>query len=117
MRGKGSIYRRPGRTVWMLGYYVGPADARRRVRESSKTTDEAIAQRRLQKRLREAANAQDGISEFEEPVHRRVTLNTLFDELLADYIRREIKGLRNVRLRLKPGKPLRTVFATVERPR
>ena len=110
MRGKGSIYRRPGRTVWMLGYYVGPADARRRVRESSKTTDEAIAQRRLEKRLREAANAQDGISEFEEPVHRRVTLDTLFDELLADYVRREIKGLRNVRLRLGPGKPLRTVF-------
>jgi integrase len=94
----------------MLAYYVGPPDARRRIRESAKTTDETVARRRLEKRLREAANAHDGISDFEEPTHRRVAMNTLFDELLADYERRQIKGLSHVRLRLKAEKPLRKVF-------
>jgi integrase len=119
MRGKATLYRRPGRKIWMLSYYVGPEDASRRVRESSKTTDETIARSRLAKRVRAAANAQDGISDFEEPAHRRVTVNQLFDELLADYSLREIKSLRNVKLRLaekgkrsKLPKPLRAVFGS-----
>jgi hypothetical protein len=34
----------------MLAYYVGPPDARRRIRESAKTEDEQVARRRLEKR-------------------------------------------------------------------
>jgi integrase len=110
MKGKGRIYRPTNRKIWMLAYYVGPLDGRRRIRESARTDDEEIARKRLALRIRQAANAQDGISDFEEPTHRRVTVDTLFDELLADYERREIKSLSHVRLRLLPGKPLRAVF-------
>lgn len=85
---------------------MGPPDARRRVRESAKTENEEVAR----KRLRHAANAAEGISDFEEPTHRRVTVGTLFDELLADYRRREIKGLSHLGLRLEEGKLLRKAF-------
>lgn len=109
-RKDGYLYRPAGRKVWMLAYYVGPADARRRIRESARTTDEAVALKRLETKLRRAKNADEGISDFEEPAHRRVSVDTLFDELLADYQRREIKSLKLVRLRLAADKPLRKVF-------
>jgi integrase len=110
MRGKGRIYRPANRKVWMLAYYVGPPDARRRIRESAKTENEEVAGKRLETKLRRAKNAEEGISDFEEPTHRRVTVGTLFDELLADYQRREIKSLKLVRLRLAKGKRLRKTF-------
>ena len=110
MKGEGFVYQPKGKQVWMLAYYVGPPEARRRIRESARTRDENAAKRILARKLREAANAQDGIAEFEEPTHRRVTMDTLFDELLADYRRREIKGLHHVELRLAAGKPLRATF-------
>jgi integrase len=110
VRGQGRIYQPKGRKVWMLAYWVGPEDARRLVRESAKTEDEETARKRLEQRIRQARNADEGISDFEEPRHRRVTVNVLFDELLADYRRREIKDLHHVELRLKPDKPLRVTF-------
>lgn len=124
-RGRGRIYQPPGRKVWMLAYYVGPRDARRLVRESAKTDDESKARKRLEQRLRHAQNAVEGIADFEEPAHRRVTVNALFDELLGEYERREIKELDLVRGRLarefrrpdakgrrraEKEKPLRRVF-------
>src|SRR5688572_12369127 len=84
----------------MLAYYVGPQDARRLVRESAKTDDEATARRRLEQKVRHAQNASEGLLELEERAHRRVTINALFDELLAEYERREIKELKLVRGRL-----------------
>jgi integrase len=109
-RKDGYLYLPAGRKVWMLAYYTGPLDARRRIRESAKTEDEEVARKRLERRLRQAANAEEGITTFEEPAHRRVTVNALFNELLADYRRREIKGYGHVRLRLKEGKPLQAAF-------
>lgn len=107
---RGRFFQPPSRKVWMLAYYVGPKGARQLIRESAQTEDEAVARKRLELRLRQAANAEEGISDFEGPTQRRVTVNTLFDELLADYERREIKGLDHVRLRLGPEKPLRLGF-------
>jgi len=107
---EGRIYQPPGRKVWMLAYHVGPPDARRLVRESARTRDEEQARERLAQRLRQAANAEDGISVFEEPQHRRVRVAALFKELIAEYRRREIKGFHQVELRLDEEKPLHKAF-------
>ncbi len=109
--GKGRVYQPPGRKVWMLAYHVGPADARRLVRESAKTRDEAEARRALDRKLRDSANAEDGLTAgVEEPKHRRVTVHTLFDDLKAEYERRQTKGFDREESRLRDDGPLRQTF-------
>jgi hypothetical protein len=66
MRGKGRIYRPDGRKVWMLAYYAPwPGGGRELVRESAKTDDEELAHKRLETRMRQVRNAEDGINDFE----------------------------------------------------
>lgn len=89
------------------------------IRESAKTEDEEKAKKKLAARLRQVANDRDGLDDFETSAHRRVRVEELLDELLADYERREIKGLESARLRLAIHKgkdgtdvipPVRAVF-------
>ena len=42
---------------------------------------------------------------LETPEVSKVTIGTLFDELLAEYRRKEIKGFHHVDLRLAEGNP------------
>src|SRR5262249_16040209 len=65
MRGKGRIYRPKNRNVWMLDYFAPPLSGGfERIRESAETDDEKTAKKRLETRLRQVRNAQDGISDF-----------------------------------------------------
>ena len=98
----------------MLAYYAPTPEGRRElVRESAKTDDEELARKRLEARLRQAKNAEDGISSFEGPTEKRVTVNQLFDELLAFYELKQIKSLVNVRCRLCPEASLRSFFGAL----
>jgi len=111
MRSHGRIYRPKDRKVWMLAYYAPtPGGKRELVRESAKTTDEEVARKRLALRMRQIGNAEDGLSDFEGPAQKRVSVNQLFDELLEFYAVKQIKGLRVVRRRLSAEAPLRTTF-------
>src|SRR5262249_20088676 len=111
MRGKGRIYRPKNRNVWMLDYFAPPLSGGfERIRESAETDDEKTAKKRLETRLRQVRNAQDGISDFEGPAQKRVTVDELFDALLKDYETRGIKGLGVVRSRLASDKKLRVFF-------
>jgi integrase len=101
-RGDGSIFRPKGHKVWMMRFY-GPrpnGSGWGLIRESAKTDDEAKARKKLAARLRQVANDRDGLDDFETPAHRRVRVGELFDDLLADYTFRQIKGLDRVRVRL-----------------
>ncbi len=111
MRGKGRVYRPANRRVWMMAFYAPtPAGKRELVRESAKTEDEETARKRLAARMRQIANADDGLSDFEGPAQKRVLVSTLFDQLLKDYETRQIKGLKVVRGRLGADTPLRRFF-------
>ena len=91
--GRGRVFQPPGRKVWMLAYY-GPKGngTRGEIRESAKTRDEAIAWKRLQRKMRDVANDQDGIADFEGPAQKRTTVGGLFDDLLQFYEQQEIKS-------------------------
>jgi len=120
-RGAGRVYRPKGRKVWMLAFY-GPrpnGSGWGLIRESAKTEDEEKARKKLGARLRQAANDRDGLDEFETSAHRRVLVEQLLDELLADYECRGIKDLANARRRMAVHKgkdgsevvpPLRAIF-------
>jgi integrase len=92
--------------------YCGPKPDGRRglIRESSRTQDEEKARKILATRVRQVANDGDGIAEFEGPAARRVTVAVLFDELLAAYRLKGIKGLDRVWYRIREGSPLRDTF-------
>src|SRR5260370_42443449 len=78
------------------------------IRESSRTRSEEKARRLLAKRLREGANHREGLSNFEGPLQRRVTVTQLLQDLLAEHQRREIKGIDRVSYRLRKSSPLAT---------
>jgi integrase len=110
-RGRGRVFRPPGRKVWMLAYYGPKGDGRRgEIRESAKTRDEAVAWRKLERKRREVANDQDGIADFEAPAQKRLTVAGLFDDLLQFYERQEVKSLDDARYRVREGSPLRNFF-------
>jgi integrase len=104
---RGRIFQNKGRQVWMLAYCGPRPDGTwGEIRESSQTRDEAAARKALAKRLRQAANHRDGLSNFEVPSQRRVIVTELLDDLLTEYRRREIKGYDRVWYRIRKGSPL-----------
>lgn len=110
-RGRGRVFQPKGRRVWMLAYYGPKGDGTRgEIRESSKTHDEGRARKILERKMREVANDQDGIADFEGPAQKRTTVAVLFDDLLEFYQRQEIKSLDDARYRVREGSPLRRFF-------
>ncbi len=106
MKGEGRVYQRQGRPVWMLDYYGEVNGKRVRLRESSGTTDEAAARRKLRDRVSSSYVAEKTGGDVETSAHRRYTVG----EALADYVRdlqmREKKGWKNEWYRLRPESPL-----------
>lgn len=110
-RGRGRVFRPPGRKVWMLAYYGPKGDGKRgEIRESAKTRDEAVAWKKLERKMREVSNDEDGIADFEGPAQKRITVAGLFDDLLQFYERQEVKSLDDARYRVGEGSPLRKFF-------
>jgi len=106
---KGRIFQNKARKVWMLAYCgPRPDGGWGEIRESAKTRSEEKARRILAKRLREVANHREGLTNFEAPSQRRVTVTELLEDLLAEYRRREIKGYDRVCYRIRKGSPLET---------
>ena len=67
MKGKGRIYRRPGKNSLTIAYWGPKVDGTRgEIRESAKTLDENVARKLLDERLRAVANARDGIRAFDD---------------------------------------------------
>ena len=83
-RGQGRVIRVPGKGNWMLDYYAEVEGKAVRVRESSGTADEKIALARLRVKVGRARVSRDTGSGFETPLHRRVTVGELLDDLLRD---------------------------------
>ena len=106
-RAQGRIFQNKARKVWMLAYCGPRPDGTwGEIRESAQTRDEAAARKALARRLRQAANHRDGLSNFEAPSQRRVVVTELLEDLLAEYRRREIKGYERVWYRVRKGSPL-----------
>src|SRR5260370_37171632 len=106
---KGRIFQNKDRMVWMIAYCgPRPDGSWGEIRESAKTRSEKKANRLLAKRLREVANHREGLTNFEGPLQRRVTVTQLLQDLLAEYQRREIKGYDRVYYRIRKGSPLET---------
>lgn len=106
-RAQGRIFQNKGRKVWMIAYCGPRPDGTwGEIRESAQTRDESAARKALAKRLRQAANHRDGLSNFEAPSQRRVLVTELLEDLLAEYRRREIKGYERVWYRIRKGSPL-----------
>ncbi len=109
MKGKGRIYRRPGKNFLTIAYWGPKVDGTRgEIRESAKTLDENVARKLLDERLRAVANARDGIRAFDGPRAARLTFGDLLDAVKADWELREIKSLsqslgRSERLRVTFG--------------
>jgi len=98
--------------VWVLAFYGPKGDGTwGEIRRSADTEDEQVAQRRLEKSLREVANDGDGISDFESPAHKRYTIGEALTDLLAFYRRQEIKGLDRVEYKISEGSALWEAFA------
>ena len=112
-RPRGRIFRNKGRKVWMLAYCgPRPDGSWGEIRESAQTRNEQAARSALGKRLRETANHRDGLSNFESPSQRRVTVSEVLQDLLAEYQRREIKGYDRVWYRIRKGSPLDTALGS-----
>src|SRR5260370_28399491 len=112
-RRKGRIFQNKDRMVWMIAYCgPRPDGSWGEIRESSRTRSEGKAKRLLAKRLREVANHREGLTNFEGPLQRRVTVTELLQDLLAEYQRREIKGYDRVYYRIRKGSPLETGFGS-----
>src|SRR5262249_45169673 len=96
---------------WMLAYYAPTPEGKRElVRESAQTDDEEKAKQRLAFRLRQIDNARDGISDFEGPTQKRVTVAELFQDLIEFYRTKEIKALDSASRRLAPEAALCKFF-------
>jgi hypothetical protein len=101
-RGMGSIYQQKGSTnLWIQFYRNG-----RVFRESSGSPSKKVAAKLLKQRIGELANGN-----FIEPIDRRVTVDELYDALLADYRNNELASLENTELRWK--KRLKLKFSGV----
>ena len=111
MRGDGRIFRKPNSKFWWIAYYGPAADGTmREIRESSRSEQEATAQKLLRKRTREVGNHRSAIRTFEGPKQERLTVSDLLNSLEADYRRRSIKSLGRT---LNHMKPVRKFFEHV----
>ena len=84
MRGDGRIFRQKGSSYWWCAYYLHGKEHR----ESSKSTDRAVAVRLLRRRLKEVGAAQLGAWAFAGPKAERITVAQLLEALRADKLRR-----------------------------
>ena len=84
MRGDGRIFRQKGSSFWWCAYYLHGKEHR----ESSKSTDRAVAVRLLRRRLKEVGAAQLGARAFTGPKAERITAAALLEALRADKLRR-----------------------------
>src|SRR5664279_1573524 len=117
--GKGRCFERrstrPGiPSRWYCAYCVRRDGRSVEVREVAGTREDA--ERLLARRLRELANARDGVRRFAGPAVERVTVNELLDDVLDDYEVRRLRSRRTakshmVRLRAAFGK-MRAVDVT-----
>ncbi len=105
-----TIYQPPGRSVWMMKFYVQENGKSVRKRKSTGTTDEAEAQKKLADELRAIANDKDGIREYAGKEKEKLTVRDLLDALDADYLLREIKGYSDSHGRIRKGSPLSEFF-------
>jgi integrase len=91
-RGMGSIYTQEGSANLWIKYYRNG----RPFRESSGSPSRKVAAKLLKQRIGELANGN-----FIEPIDRRVTVDELYESLLADYRNNEMASLENTELRWK----------------
>jgi integrase len=104
MRGDGRVFKRGAN--WWIAFYV---DGREQ-RESSKTTDEAVAQKYLRKKLKEVhAHELDPAKPFRTQRDRKRTVADLVDALQDDF---EIRGKWNPQVRTNVGH-IRLAFGNV----
>lgn len=89
MRGQGRIFLR-GSIQW-IGYFLNG----REFRESSGSTDEAVARKLLAKRLKEVGADQIGARKFTTPKSQRLTIHDLLEALRQDYELRSISSSQN----------------------
>ena len=110
---RGRVFQNKNRKVWMLAYCGPRPDGTwGEIRESSKTRNEETARNILAKRLRQVANHREGLSNFESPSQRRVTVAEILQDLLAEYKRREIKGYSSVWYRIRKDSPLEAALGS-----
>ena len=85
---------------WSIAY-CAPKDGRSvEVREVAGSTRED-AERLLAKRMREVANARDGLRRFEGPQAERLTLNDLLKDVERDYEVRQLRSLRTAKVHMQ----------------
>src|SRR5262245_6272933 len=86
-RGDGSIFQR-GQTWWIRYSFRGKAK-----RESSGSTDPAVALKKLDKRIRQVRNDKDGLQTF-IPKADRVLVSALLDALVRDWERKKRRSIK-----------------------
>lgn len=102
MRGMGRIFERKGTTCLWISY-------RRRgkeIRESAGSSDRKAAEKLLKQRMKEVGAEEMGLKPFVGPSQDRVSVDSLFDDLVSDF---EIRGKRTPDF-LYRVKPLREYF-------
>jgi hypothetical protein len=102
-RGTGSIFQFKGCGVWYLKYYRNGKP----VRESSHSDKQKVAEKMLAKRLAEIAT-----DTFVEPADRKVTVDSLYSALLADYQNNEMASLEGAEQRWQRCLPRRIRLAS-----
>jgi len=85
VRGDGRLYQRKRSPFWWCEFYHNG----KQCRESTGETDERKAQKHLDRRVHEVANARDGIKPFIGPQAERIKVAELLDALKTDY---ELRG-------------------------
>lgn len=75
-RGTGSVYQSQGCAVWYLKYYRNG----KAVRESSHSYKQKVAEKLLARRLAEIST-----DTYIEPADRKLTVDELYSDLLANY--------------------------------
>src|SRR5437867_2364354 len=96
-RGDGYIYQRENSANWWICYYFRG----RPRRESSYSTDPAIAQKKLDTKVKELWAAKQGLAAF-VPKAEKVFVDELLDELEKDYKLNGGRALAQFRSHLKP---------------
>lgn len=100
-RGKGRIFQPKDRKVLMIAYWGPKKDGGfGQIRESAHTEDPVVARKLLDDRLHEVRNHRAGIRKFQGPSQEKLTVGDLLKALDRDYESREIKSLREVRVRM-----------------
>ncbi len=98
LRGRGRLFRRARSPFWWIAY----CHRGREIRESSGSTDRRAAERLLKNRLAEVGADRLGLKAFVAPAQERITVDALLDALAADYERRKVRSLPQVRAHFKP---------------